>query len=122
MPAALIAFGMAMEGVVVNHIGSCAASAKPRIFAIGFIPSSCAFSLLINTTAAAPSLMVEAFAAVTVPSFVKTGFNPGIFSKFTFLNSSSSAKNVTSPFFPAISTGIISSLNFPAAQAAADRL
>ncbi len=33
----------------------------------------CAFSSLIKTNAAAPSLIVEALAAVTVPSFVKTG-------------------------------------------------
>ena len=38
---------------------------------MGLSPSSSAFSLLINTSAAAPSFMVEALAAVTVPSFVK---------------------------------------------------
>jgi hypothetical protein len=61
-------------GVVVNHIGSCAASAKPRILAMGVRPRSFAFSLLIKMTAAAPSLMAEAFAAVTVPSFSKHRF------------------------------------------------
>ena len=62
--------------------------------------------------------VVEALAAVTVPSLVNTAFNPGILSKFTFLYSSSSA-NKTVPFLVTISTGTISSLNLPAAQAAA---
>ena len=35
------------------------------------------------TTAAAPSLMVEALAAVTVPSFVNAGLRLGIFSSLT---------------------------------------
>jgi hypothetical protein len=35
-------------------------------------PKAIAFSSLIKIKAAAPSLIVEAFAAVTVPSFVKT--------------------------------------------------
>ena len=42
---------------------------------IGCNPSSFAFRADITTTAAAPSLMVEALPAVTVPSFLKAGFN-----------------------------------------------
>jgi hypothetical protein len=70
-------------------------------------------------TAAAPSLMVDALAAVAGPSFPNTGFSEGIFSKLTFLYSSSSIIVATSPFLPFISTGTTSSLNFPAAHAAA---
>mgnify|MGYP000094175321 CR=1 FL=1 len=63
------AMGNALAGVVVNHSGLCSASAKPVIFASGVKPNSLHFSPLTNTKAAPPSLMVEALAAVTVPSF-----------------------------------------------------
>jgi hypothetical protein len=36
------------------------------------------FSSLVITRSADPSLIVEVLAAVTVPSFVKTGFSEGI--------------------------------------------
>jgi len=57
-----------------------------------------AFSADISINAAPPSLIVEAFAAVTVPSLEKAGLSDGIFSKKTFLNSSSSEKIIGSPF------------------------
>jgi len=121
MPARLAAMGRANDGVVVNHSGVCSASAKPSIFAKGVRPNSFNFSPLTKITAAAPSLIVDALAAVTVPSFLKTGFNPGILSKKTFLYSSSWLIT-TSPFRVETVTGTISSLNFPASQAAAARL
>jgi len=40
---------------------------------------------------------VEALAAVTVPSFVKTAANEGILSNFTLVNSSSLVTTIASP-------------------------
>ena len=65
---------------MVNHFGSTEASACEIIMAIGLIPRDLAFSSLIKTTAAAPSLIEEEFAAVAVPSFEKEGLKLGIFS------------------------------------------
>ena len=112
-PALDNAFGKANAGEVVNHLGSCSASANPFIMAIGLIPNSFAFSALIKTNAAAPSFMVLALAAVTVPSLLNAGFSCAIFSKFTFEGSSSLSIIMPAPFFCGISTGIISSLNQP---------
>jgi hypothetical protein len=91
------------------------------ILASGLAPSLSAADLLASTTAEAPSLSVEALAAVTVPFLSKTGRSVGIFSSLTFLYSSSS-ETVTSPFLSAITTGAISFLNAPAFQASAARL
>ncbi len=49
--------------------------------ATGFKPRLAAFVSLIITMAAAPSLSVDAFAAVIVPSFLKAGFKDGILAK-----------------------------------------
>ena len=91
------AIGTALDGAVVNHSLLCAASANDLILAIGFNPSSAAFSALINTKAEAPSLMVDALAAVTVPSFLNTALNVGIFSNLTLVYSSSLLKRIGSP-------------------------
>ena len=61
--------------------------------------------------------MLEAFAAVTVPSFLKAGFSDEILSGFASLGPSSSSTTVLLPFLSAISTGAISALNAPAACA-----
>ena len=66
----------------------------------------------INTRAAAPSEMEDAFAAVTVPSFAKAGRNVGIFSGRAFLGCSSSETTV-SPLRVLIVTGAISASNAP---------
>jgi hypothetical protein len=84
----------------------------------GFKPNANAFSSDIKTIADAPSFKVDALAAVTVPSFLNTGFNPGILSNFTALNSSSSATMVIAPARPGISTATISSWNNPFSNAA----
>jgi len=74
----------------------------------------------MTTTAAAPSLIPEALAAVTVPSFLKAGFRPASFSAVVSPRGCSSvSKRIGSPFFAGISTATISSLNFPAFIAAA---
>ena len=62
-------------GPVPMIAGSTPAEAQSRISAIGLIPSSSAFFLLMRTSAQAASLIPEALPAVTVPSFVKAGFN-----------------------------------------------
>ena len=55
--------------------GSTPAVAHAAIRASGVSPRAAASLALIKTTAAAPSLMPDAFPAVTVPSLVKAGFN-----------------------------------------------
>ena len=87
---------IAKAGAVVNHSGACAASANANIFANGFKPNSFTLSPLINTNALAPSFKVEALAAVTVPSFSKTGFKVLTLSKFTLVNSSSVETKIAS--------------------------
>jgi hypothetical protein len=67
-------------------------------------------------------LIVEAFAAVTVPSLVNAGFKLGILSKFTFENSSSLLIIIGSPFLCGTETGITSLLNLPEFHASDDLL
>jgi len=55
---------------MVKSMGWVAASAHEMIFAIGFKEDDFARSAVDNTSADAPSLIEEAFAAVTVPSFL----------------------------------------------------
>lgn len=64
--------------------------------------------------------MAEALAAVTVPSFLKTGFRVGTFSSLRDLYSSS-WEIVTGPFFVWRVTGTISGVKCPASQASAAR-
>ncbi|MNG23439.1 hypothetical protein D3C84_1080440 [compost metagenome] len=54
-------------------LGSTPALALALIVTNGLIPNSSAFLRLITTNAAAPSLMPEALAAVTDPSFLNAG-------------------------------------------------
>src|SRR5690625_5982488 len=65
--------------------------------------------------------MVEAFAAVTVPSLVNAGRSELILSILTFLYSSSSLTTTGSPRRCGTSTGITSSANLFFSQALADR-
>lgn len=58
---------MARAGDVVNLLGCWAASAKPRILAMGLRLSSFNLASETRTTAAAPSLRGEELGAVTVP-------------------------------------------------------
>ena len=86
-------------GAVVNHSGACATLAYATMRAIGFQPFAFAFSSDVTTRAAAPSLIFEEFAAVTVPSFWNAGFNVGIFSSGAANGSSSASISSGSPFF-----------------------
>ncbi|MNP09996.1 hypothetical protein D3C76_1021270 [compost metagenome] len=75
--------------------------------------SSFALSALINIKAAAPSLIPDAFPAVTVPFSLNIGFN--LFNaSIVFPNlGNSSVSKTTSPFLVFIVIGTISSLNSP---------
>ena len=75
----------------------------------------------MTTAAAAPSLIPDAFPAVTVPpSFLKAGGSFAIFSSEVSIGRSSTM-NVTSPFFDGMTTGTISSATAPLAIAARAR-
>ena len=55
--------------------GSIPDTAQERRASLGVRPRRSASEARINTTAAAPSLMPAELPAVTVPSFLKTGFS-----------------------------------------------
>jgi hypothetical protein len=109
------AFFAANAGAVVNHSGSWAWEAKETIRPSGFAPVSCATASVARRSAAAPSLIFEEFAAVTVPSFWNAGFREPIFSSFSsgVANGSSSRSTTTVPFFPSMETGTISARKSP---------
>ena len=69
------AFFVAGTGPIPITLGSTPPLAFATIVAIGFIFNSSALRRLIRRTAAAPSFIPDAFPAVTVPSFLKAGFN-----------------------------------------------
>jgi len=69
-------------------------------------------------TAAAPSLMPEAFPAVTVPVLLNTGGSFAIFSRVVSMGRSSTLNTLGSPFLWGITTGTISSATAPLALAA----
>ena len=87
----------------------------------GVNPRSFALSSDITITAAAPSFIVEAFAAVTDPSFVKAGLSLGIFSNMTLVYSSSSEIIRSSPLLCGIGTGTTSFCITPLSHAVALR-
>jgi hypothetical protein len=69
-PARFSAIGIARLGAMVKSMGFVAASPHDSILAIGFTGDDCDRLRVVRTSAEAPSLMAEAFAAVTVPSFL----------------------------------------------------
>src|SRR5215467_8949055 len=101
---------MAPTGAVVNHSGACATPADATMRAIGFQPFDFAWSSEVTTSAAAPSLILEELAAVTLPSFWNAGFNVGILSSGAANGSSSASTFTGAPFFWGTSTGAISAL------------
>ncbi|SPB19040.1 hypothetical protein NOV72_06233 [Caballeronia novacaledonica] len=99
--------------------GSTPAFAYALMRASGVKPSASAFFADITTTAAAPSLMPDAFAAVTVPSFENAGFRPESASGVTPWRTNSSVVNCSgSPLRCGIAIGTISSSKRPAFCAA----
>jgi hypothetical protein len=107
-PVFLNSFCIAPIGAVVNRFGSCAWVAWPTMRAIGVRPSSLAVDSRIMTSAAAPSLIDDDEAAVTVPSFLKAGRSDGILSTLAFSGPSSFSMTV-SPRRLATVTGAIPS-------------
>ena len=105
-------------GPVPMMAGSTPALAQERMVARGSRPRALASSADMSTIAAAPSLSPEALAAVTEPSLVKAGRSFSIDSSVAPWRMYSSLSTVTSPFLPAITTGTISSSNFPDVWAA----
>ena len=77
-PAFFSAAREAGIGPVPMIFGSTPTLAQDLMVASGFSPRFFASLAVISTTAAAPSLMPLALAAVTVPSFWKAGFRPEI--------------------------------------------
>lgn len=90
-----LTLGMDSAGARGKSIGLQAASANATISARGSSLSSWTALAEAKTVAAAPSLRVLAFAAVTVPeSLSKAGLSFGTRSRSTFLNSSSSVTSL----------------------------
>ena len=89
--------------------------------AIGLVPSLSARSARATTRAAAPSLIPLALPAVTVPSALKAGLRRANDSAVVPGRGCSSVSTRVVPFFPATSTGTISSSKAPASIAAAAR-
>jgi hypothetical protein len=73
-----------------------------------------------STSAAAPSLMLDALAAVIVPSFLNAGLRPGILSSLALKGCSSNLTTVSPP--PGSVTGAISQSKLPSSLAALARV
>ena len=98
--------------------GSTPPSAPATHVAIGVTPSSFAFSSLITTIAAAPSLIPDAFPAVTSPpSLPEQHFKFARLSAVVPARGPSSFANITVSLFTFTGTGTISSSNLPSAIA-----
>ena len=98
--------------------GSTPPSAPVTNVAIGLTPNSLAFSSLITTTAAAPSLIPDALPAVTTPSGLpEQHLNLLSDSAVVPALGPSSVSTITVCFLCFTSTGTISSLNLPSAIA-----
>jgi hypothetical protein len=70
-PTSFRAIGIARLGAMVKSIGFVAASAHESILAMGFAIMNFDRSRVVKTRADAPSLIDDALAAVTVPSFLQ---------------------------------------------------
>lgn len=92
--------------------GSISASAYATILANGLIFKALSLSPDISTTAQAPSLILEALAAVIVPVLEKAGANwVNLLSLYFFGYSSSLI--TSSPFFDLTTIGVIYYLGMP---------
>ena len=96
----------------MNHSGAPLKTAPPTIRACGESPSSFTLAAEPTSKAAAPSLMLDALPAVTVPSGLKTGFKARSFTSSNFAGPSS-IENVAVLPRQATSTGTISSSEKP---------
>src|SRR6056297_391180 len=111
-PSDCRSFCAAGTGAVVNQPGACAWLAWPMMRARMFSPRASAASREASRSAAAPSLIDEELAGVTVPSLRKAGFNCGILSGRALAGCSSS-EIVTSPLRVCRVTGAISAAIAP---------
>ena len=119
MPVLARTFFVEATGPIPMIFGSTPPRAPATNVAIGVTPSSFAFSSLITTIAAAPSLIPEALPAVTTPpSLPEQHLRPLRLSAVVPGRGPSSVSNTIVFFLDLISTGTISSLNLPAAIAA----
>jgi hypothetical protein len=101
-------------------LGSIPEVAWAAIRTSGARPKFRATSSEVTTQAAAPSLIVEALPAVTVPFERKAGFNFASESSDESSRGPSSVSNINeAPLRWGISTAVISSLNLPVLTAAA---
>ena len=112
---------MALAGAVVNHSGAPAAPPYPTMRAKGSSLCSLRPRSLARTRALAPSLMLEAVAAVIVPSFEKAGLRLANFDGSPLSGPSSSLTAIGSPFLWATGTASISDSNSPSFCAAIAR-
>ena len=83
-PETFINLSTHFAGAMPKSIGATAASSYAIILASGFSPLSFAAYSLISTKAHAPSLILEALAAVIVPFFAKAGLREGNLSGINF--------------------------------------
>jgi len=116
MPVFARTFFVDATGPTPMIVGSTPPRAPATNVAIGVTPSSFAFSSLITTIAAAPSLIPDALPAVTTPpSLPEQHLKAERLSAVVPARGPSSVSNTIVFFFCLISTGTISSLNLPAA-------
>ena len=109
---------MAATGPIPITSGSTPANAPCTQVAIGVTPNSLAFSSLITTIAAAPSLIPEALPAVTIPpSLPEQQRNLDNDSAVVPGRGPSSTLNSTISFLTLTGTGTISSSNLCSAIA-----
>src|SRR5271165_4553813 len=111
---------MAPTGANVNHSGSRAKLAYPRIRASGLRPAEAEKDSRANTSADAPSEILEELAAVTVPSFLNAGLRVGILAT-SRVKGVSSLSTTTSPLRVLVVTGAISAVKSPLLVAASAR-
>ena len=122
IPAFPSAFRTAGTGPVPIIAGSTPATPRECQRSLGRSPSSAAFAADIITTAAAPSLMLDALPAVTLPSGLNTGRSVASLSSVVSARGPSSCDTTTgSPRRCATLTGVICSLNRPFCIAATAR-
>ena len=120
-PAFFKALAMAPAGAVANHSGACACTACDTMRATGLHPRCAAVDSRISSSAAAPSEMLLALAAVMVPSFLNAGFSDGILSSLALKGCSSNFTTV-SPALPGSVTGAISQAKLPSSLACLARV
>ncbi len=105
---------------MVNLPGSWAWAAWATIRATGVRPFAAATEARVRTSAAAPSLIELALAAVIVPSLLNAGLSVGILWGCA-LPGCSSVSTVVAPPRPGTSTATISPANAPLSIAAVAR-